>query len=168
LTEINSRSPHRPILAAKENAMFKHILVPTDGSKLALKGVKSGMRLARALGARVTGLYVVPPYLPPMYGEGAMYAPGLSEREYKRNGVRAARHAFEAVIREARAAGVPFVTKTLYSAPAWEGILRAARSGKCDAVVIASHGRGGLGGLLLGSETQRVLARSKIPVLVVR
>ena len=148
--------------------MFKHILVPTDGSKLALKGVKAGMRLARVLGARVTGLYVVPPYLPPMYGEAAIYMAGHSEREYKRNGMRAARHAFEAVIREARLAGVSFATKTIYSAPAWEGILRAARSGKCDAVVIASHGRGGLGGLILGSETQRVLAHSKIPVLVMR
>ena len=148
--------------------MFKHILVPTDGSKLALKGVKAGMRLARRLGARVTGVYVIPPYLPPMYGEAAIYVPGLSAREYKRNGMRAARRAFEAVIREARLAGVPFATKTVYSAPAWEGIVRAARSGRCDAVVMASHGRGGIGGLILGSETQRVLAHSKVPVLVVR
>jgi nucleotide-binding universal stress UspA family protein len=113
-------------------------------------------------------VYVIPPYLPPMYGEAAIYVPGLSAREYKRNGVRAARRAFEAVIREARLAGVPFATRTVYSAPAWEGIVRAARSGKCDAVVMASHGRGGIGGLILGSETQRVLAHSKIPVLVVR
>jgi len=148
--------------------MFKHVLVPTDGSKLSMRGVKAGMRLARALGARVTGLYVVPPYLPPMYGEAAIYLRGHSEREYKRNGVRAARHALEPAAREARRARVPFTTRTIYSAPAWEGILRAARSGKCDAVVIASHGRGGLGGLFLGSETQKVLARSKIPVLVVR
>jgi nucleotide-binding universal stress UspA family protein len=148
--------------------MLKHILVPTDGSKLALKGIKSGMRLARALGARVTGLYVVPPYLPPMYGEAAIYVPGLSAREYKRNGMRAAHRALTAIVAEARKAGVPFITKTVYSAPAWEGILRAARSGRCDAVVMASHGRGGLGGLILGSETVRVLAHSKVPVLVVR
>ena len=56
--------------------MFKHILIPTDGSKLALKGIKAGARLARALGARVTGLYVVPPYVPPMYGEAAIYEIG--------------------------------------------------------------------------------------------
>lgn len=148
--------------------MLKHILVPTDGSKLALKGVKSAMRLARALGARVTGLYVVPPYRQPMYGEGAIYVPGLSPREYKQSGTRAARRALEQVIGEARKAGVPFVTRTVFNAPAWQGIVRAARSGKCDTVVMASHGRGGLGGLLLGSETQRVLAHSKIPVLVVR
>jgi nucleotide-binding universal stress UspA family protein len=148
--------------------MFKHILIPTDGSKLALKGIKAGVKLARALGARVTGLYVVPPYLPPMYGEGAIYVPGLSAREYKRNGARAAKKALAVVEIEARLAGVPFAAKVIYGALPWEGILRAVRSGKCDAVAIASHGRGGLGGLILGSETQRVLAHSKIPVLVVR
>jgi len=148
--------------------MFKHILIPTDGSRLALKGIKAGAKLARALGARVTGLYVVAPYAPPMYGEAAMYVPGLSARDYKRNGARAARKALAVVESEARRAGVPFAAKVIYSALPWEGILRAARSGKCDAVAIASHGRGGLGGLILGSETQRVLAHSKIPVLVVR
>jgi len=148
--------------------MYKHILIPTDGSKLALRGVKAGMRLARSLGARATGLYVVPPYLPPMYGEASIYLRGYSEREYKRNGERAARHALEPAAREARRARVAFAARTIYSAPAWEGILRAARSGKCDAIVMASHGRGGLGGLFLGSETQRVLAQSKVPVLVVR
>jgi nucleotide-binding universal stress UspA family protein len=148
--------------------MYKHILIPTDGSKLARKGVKAGMRLARALGARATGVYVVPPYQPPMWGEAAIYLPGLSASQYKRNGMRAARHAFEALIGEARSAGVPFVTKIIYSAPAWEGILRAARSGKCDAIVMASHGRGALGGLLLGSETQHVLTHGTIPVLVLR
>ena len=148
--------------------MFRHILVPTDGSKLALKGIKSGMRLARALGARVTGVYVIPPYLPPMYGEAAIYVPGLSKSQYKQNGMRAAKKAFAAVIAQARLAGVPFVTRTVFDAPAWEGILRAARSGRCDAVVMATHGRGGLGGLILGSETRGVLAHSRIPVLVTR
>jgi nucleotide-binding universal stress UspA family protein len=148
--------------------MFKHILIPTDGSRLALKGVKAGARLARATGARVTGLYVVPPYVAPMYGEGVVYVPGYSVTEYRRNGERAARRALAAVIAEARAAGVAFVTKVVHGRPAWEGIVRTARAGKCDAVVMASHGRGGLGGVILGSETQRVLAHSKIPVLVVR
>jgi nucleotide-binding universal stress UspA family protein len=148
--------------------MFKHILIPTDGSKLALKGIKAGARLARALGARVTGLYVVPPYLPPMYGEAVIYMPGPSAAQYKKNGARAAKKALAPVEIEARIAGAPFVTKVVYGALPWEGILRAARSGRCDAVVMASHGRGGLGGLILGSETVRVLAHSKIPVLVVR
>jgi nucleotide-binding universal stress UspA family protein len=82
--------------------------------------------------------------------------------------MRTAQKALAAVTSAARTAGVRSGTKTVYGALAWEGILRAARSAKCDLVVIASHGRGGLGGLILGSETQRVLAHSKIPVLVVR
>jgi nucleotide-binding universal stress UspA family protein len=147
--------------------MFKHILIPTDGSRLALKGVKAGARLARALGARVTGLYVIPPYVAPMYGEGAIYVPGYTVTEYKRLGAAAAKKALAAVISEARSAGVPFVTRAVIGRP-WEGILRAARAGKCDALVMASHGRGGIGGVILGSETQRVLAHSKIPVLVIR
>ena len=148
--------------------MFKHILIPTDGSKLALKGVKAGARLARSLGARVTGLYVVPPYTPPVYGEGAIYIPGYSMREYKEQGARAARKALAAVHSEARRAKVRVAAKVLYDRPAWDGILAAARAGRCSAIVMASHGRGGLGGLILGSQTQRVLAKSKIPVLVVR
>jgi len=148
--------------------MFKHILIPTDGSRLAQKGAKAGARLARAIGARVTGLYVVPPYVAPMYGEGAIYVPGYTVSEYKRQGAAAAKKALAGVIKEARAAGVRCASKVVQGKPAWEGILSAARSARCDAVVMASHGRGGLGGVILGSETQRVLAHSKIPVLVVR
>ena len=148
--------------------MFKRILVPTDGSKLALKGVKAAAKLARSLGARLTGVYVVAPYMPPMYGEAALYVPGLSPNEYKKNAERAAKKALDAIQAEARRVGAPFTARIVYDALPWEGILRAARAGKCDAVVMASHGRGGLGGLILGSETQRVLAHSKIPVLIVR
>jgi nucleotide-binding universal stress UspA family protein len=148
--------------------MFKRILVPTDGSKLALKGVKAAAKLARPLGARLTGVYVVAPYMPPMYGEAALYVPGVSPGEYKKNAERAAKKALDAIQAEARRAGAPFTGKIVYDALPWEGILRAARAGKCDAIVMASHGRGGLGGLILGSETQRVLAHSKIPVLIVR
>jgi nucleotide-binding universal stress UspA family protein len=148
--------------------MFKRILVPTDGSKLALKGVKAAAKLARPLGARITGVYVIAPYLPPTYGEAAMYVPGLSPTEYRKNAERAAKKALDAIQVEARQAGAPFAAKVVYNALPWEGILSAARAGKCDVIVMASHGRGGLGGLILGSETQRVLAHSKIPVLIVR
>ena len=56
--------------------MFKHILVPTDGSRLATRGARAGIRLARALSARVTALYVIPRYVPPVYGEAAIYEIG--------------------------------------------------------------------------------------------
>jgi nucleotide-binding universal stress UspA family protein len=148
--------------------MFKHIMVPTDGSRLAARGVKAGIKLAKALGARVTGVYVIPRYVPPMYGEAAIYVPGLSPREYERITERQAKKALAAVEIEARLAGVSCTTKFIVETPAWKGLLRAAKSSRCDALAMASHGRGGLGGLILGSETQRVLAQSRIPVLVVR
>jgi nucleotide-binding universal stress UspA family protein len=148
--------------------VYKHILIPTDGSGLAAKGVKAGVRLARQLGARVTGLYVAMPYRPPMYGEGAIYVPGLSPREYKRITEKEASKALAAVVREARAARVRCVTQHVTEASPWKGILRVARSRRCDVISMASHGRGGLGELLLGSETMRVLTQSKIPVFVTR
>ena len=148
--------------------MFRKILVPTDGSRLASKGVKAGVRLAAGLGARVIGVYVIPPYTPPLYGEAAMYIAGTDPQDYKKMSERQARKVLAAVEIEAQAAGVPCETQFVMSAQPWEGILKVARAKKCDAVAMASHGRGGLGGLLLGSETSRVLAHSKIPVVVYR
>ena len=149
--------------------MFKHILIPTDGSKLAGKGVKAGVKLARALGAKVTGLYVIFPYVPPIYGEAAMYyVPGLSPQESKKIYEQQAARALAGVQNEAKAARVRCDVKHVTAGRPWEAILRTARLAKCDAVVMASHGRSGFGGAILGSETTRVLASSKIPVLVVR
>ena len=148
--------------------MFKHILIPTDGSKLAAKGIKAGVKLAADLGARVTGIYVVTPYVPPVYGEAAIYYTGFSPKEYKDISTKAAKKALAAVEIEAQTAGVPCATHLVSESQPWEGILKAARGRKCDAIVIASHGRGGVSGLILGSETQHVLAHSKIPVLVIR
>ncbi len=149
--------------------MFRHILIPTDGSKLAAKGVKAGVGLAKALGAKVTGLYVIFPYVPPVYGEAALYyAPGLSPQESKKLYEKQAKKALAAVEIEAQRARVPCRTRFVTQDQPWKAILRTARSSKCDAIVMASHGRGGIGGLILGSETTRVLASSKIPVLVIR
>ena len=148
--------------------MFRHILVPTDGSRLAAKGVKAGVRLAKALGARVTGVYVKFPYLPPAYAEAAMYIPYMDEKAYRKVAETQARKALAVVEAEARKARVRCATRSAMTARPWEAILKAARAGKCDGIVMATHGRGGLGGLILGSETQRVIAHSKIPVLVTR
>jgi nucleotide-binding universal stress UspA family protein len=137
--------------------MFKHILLPVDGSALAMKGARAGVRLAKALGARVSALYVIPPYVPPM-----------EPQEYRRITEKQAGKALAAAEAEARAAGVRCKSLFLTDSQPFKGILRAARSQKCDAIAMASHGRGGLGGLILGSETTRVLAHSKIPVIVIR
>lgn len=148
--------------------MFKHVLIPTDGSPLAAKGAKAGVRLAKALGARVTGVYVIPPYVPMLFAEGARFRPGDSPQDYKRASEKAAKKALAAVEIEAQTGGVPCDTRFVTGERPWQGILQVARSRKCDLICMASHGRGGLGGLILGSETQRVLANSKIPVLVIR
>jgi len=148
--------------------MFKHVLISTDGSRLAAKGVKAGVKLAAALGARVTGVCVTPPWRIPMYSEGAGAARMVSPAQYKDDMERAARKALSLVEIEAEAAGVPWSTLHATADRPWQGILKSAAGRKCDAIVMASHGRGGLGGLLLGSETTRVLAGTKLPVMVIR
>jgi nucleotide-binding universal stress UspA family protein len=148
--------------------MYKHSLVSTDGSRLSLKGIKAGVRLAAALGAKVTGVYVIPPWRTPMYSEGATYGVPRSPAQYREATEKAARKALAVVEIEAETAGVTCATQFVTAERPWEGILRVAKAKHCDLLSIASHGRGGLGGLLIGSETQRVLAHSKLPVLVTR
>ena len=148
--------------------MYKHILLPTDGSPLAAKGAKAGVKLAEAVGARVSAVYIAMPYTPAVYGDAAVYYAGPSPKEHKQFSEAAAKKAFGPIEAAAGNAGVACAKQLLFERKPWEGILKAARSRKCDVIVMASHGRGGLGGLVLGSETQRVLAHSKIPVLVIR
>ena len=147
--------------------LYAHILLPTDGSSLATRGAKAGVQLAKALGAKVTVVYVGMPYASMVYGEAMVYV-GPSPREHKRLSEEAAKKAFAPVALEAKRVGVDCATLLEVDSKPWEGILKTARSRKCDAIVMGSHGRSGLGGLLLGSATQRVLAHSKIPVLVIR
>lgn len=148
--------------------MFKHILLPVDGSKLALKGARAGIKLAKALRARVTAVYVIPPFMPIAYGDAAVYVPALSPLEYRKATEKSARKVLAAVEAEAKKARVRCRTRHLTAARVYDGILRTAKKARCDCVAMASHGRGGLAGVLLGSETTRVLAHSKVPVLVLR
>jgi nucleotide-binding universal stress UspA family protein len=133
--------------------MYRNILLPTDGSRLAAKGVRAGVRLAQTLGARVTGVYVVAPH---------------ALEPYRRERRQAAKKALAALEIEAQTAGVPCQTRIVTSPKPHAGILRAARAAKCDAIAMASHGRGAVSGLILGSETARVLSHSRLPVLVTR
>jgi len=148
--------------------MFRHILIPTDGSKLAGKGVRAGVRLAKALGARVSGVYVMLPTRARGYDDTAIFYAGISARGWRHSFDQAARAALAAIEKEARAAGVACSTSIVHYREPWKGILEAAHRRRCDAIALASHGRGGIGRLLLGSEAQQVLARSRIPELVVR
>lgn len=145
--------------------MFKNILIPTDGSALSRKAIKAGVALARAIGARVTGFYSPEQYEILAYGE--YFPPDLMSRaEWDNRSRKTAARFLGAIEKEAKAAGVKYDGFSLDSVTPWEAIVGAARKKKCDLIFMSSHGRTGLSGLLLGSQAAKVLAHSKIPVLV--
>jgi nucleotide-binding universal stress UspA family protein len=145
--------------------MYKHILVPTDGSPLSLKAARAAARLAKPLKARITAFYVIEPFTPPMSAEGMAFRMQQDIREYEQG---ARRSADRALAKAATAAGGKCDTAAVVHENPWEAIIKAADSKKCDLIVMASHGRRGISALLLGSETQKVLTHSKTPVLVCR
>jgi len=148
--------------------MYKHILVPTDGSKLSVKAIRTAARLAELCGAKLTGLCVTPPYVAPVHAEGMTYGM-VSPRSYKDLKEKEAKKALAVVDIEAQTSGVAALSKiSLTADQPWKAIIGVARSKRCDLIVMASHGRRGLSALLLGSETAKVLTHSKTPVLVCR
>ncbi len=150
-------------------ASHKHILVPTDGSRLSLKAAKEAASLAKDLKARITAVYVIPPWSPPLQDESSiMYSAVYNEAAYRKATEAHAGKILDKIVAAAAAAKVRCDKVVVSNGHAWEGIIQAARKAKCDLIVMASHGRGGLGGVLLGSETQKVLTHSKTPVLVCR
>jgi nucleotide-binding universal stress UspA family protein len=146
--------------------MYRNILVATDGSRLSAKAVTHAIALARALGATLTGFYASPDYPLPAYADGVMYDP-VSPKEYAAMCKKEADRILNAVGAKAKAAGIQFTAAQAIAEAPWEAILAATRKQKCDAIVMASHGRRGVSALLLGSETQKVLTHSKLPVIVV-
>lgn len=148
--------------------MFKHILVPTDGSKLSAKAIRSAAELAKACSAKLTGIYVIAQYEPPVYSEGAVLGMPVSRRVYQESAQKTAKKALAVVEIESQTAGVDSSTVSVVADQPWRAIIDAAKKKRCDAIVMASHGRRGLAGLLLGSETVKVLTHSRIPVLVCR
>jgi nucleotide-binding universal stress UspA family protein len=147
--------------------MFKRILIPTDGSKVADRAVKAGIRFAREIGARVVGYSAIEPVPAYYYGEGSMID-GRLIAELDRQSKAAAEKALAAMAKAAKAARVRFDSLCDKPGTAYDGIIAAARRKKCDAIFMASHGRSGLARLVMGSVTQKVLVHSKIPVLVYR
>lgn len=149
--------------------MFKRILVPTDGSSLARKALGEALELALGLGASITGVYVAAPFVRATYTEGdARLSAAFNAKAHRKLVEADANKALRVLERAARKANVPCRTRLITDTRPWRGILRAARAARCDAIVMSSHGRGAVAGLILGSETTHVLARSKLPVLVVR
>ncbi|MES2992485.1 MAG: universal stress protein [Pseudomonadota bacterium] len=145
--------------------MFKHILVPTDGSPLSESAVMKGIELAHALGARVTGLHVTPHF------HVLTYRPDMLEEtreEFDRDSRAAADRHLAFVRKTADEMGVPCATLRTVSEEVDQSIIDTAREHACDLIVMASHGRRGLGRVLMGSQTQRVTTHSNVPVLVCR
>ena len=147
--------------------MFKHLLVPTDGTDFSLSAVRRAVSFASDAGARVTFLHVEHAF-PALYcGEGAIMdasAPAVFHEQADRQ----AHHILDEAGSIAVDAGVAFDVQTLVSESPYLAIIEAAETHGCDLIFMASHGRSGLGHLLLSSETEKVLRHTKIPVLVHR
>ncbi|MBX3697417.1 MAG: universal stress protein [Dokdonella sp.] len=145
--------------------MFKHILVPTDGTELATEALKNAIKLAGQSGASLTCLHVMPDYDALGY---QMEMLAITREAY----LSAARERVERTLAEASKlaaqAGVKMeVRSTVHNHP-WRAIVDETDGAGCDLIAMASHGRGGIESLLIGSETQKVLTHSRVPVLVFR
>ena len=146
--------------------MYKHILVPTDGSELSLKAAKAAARLAKTLEAKMTAVYVIPDYMPQFASEDVvLYNEDLSPELYRKATEKSAR---EALTKVEKAAGVKIQKIFVNNDQPWRGIIDTAKAKKCDLIVMASHGRKGISALVIGSETNKVLTHSRTPVLVCR
>jgi nucleotide-binding universal stress UspA family protein len=147
--------------------MFRRILVPTDGSELSTESAKAAIKLAEENGAALVVLNVQPVYRPPVVAEVPV-ADVFSQEEYEKGALEVGGKVLADVAALAAAASVPCKTIALLDASPYEAIIRVAREEGCDLIFMASHGRRGMAGLILGSETQKVLTHCKIPVLVHR
>ena len=147
--------------------MYKHIMIPTDGSELSDKAINAGVDFAKEVHARVTGFTAVPEYKVPSEIE-LMSRHGVSLEQYERDARKQAEAALQKIADRARAAGVEYDAEHTQSDRPHEAIVRAALKRGCDLIFMASHGRRGISALVHGSQTQGVLAHSTIPTLVYR
>jgi nucleotide-binding universal stress UspA family protein len=150
--------------------MYKHILISTDGSEVAQKGVDHGLSLAKSLGARATVVTVTERF--PVFAQAGIagaWAPAPVEMaQYEAAQKEIAQKVLAAVEAAADKLGVPAETVHVAEAYPAEAIVDLAKARDCSLIVMASHGRRGLRRLVLGSQTSEVLANSPVPVLVVR
>jgi nucleotide-binding universal stress UspA family protein len=150
------------------DTLFKHILVPSDGSEPSQRAAHVAVDLAKRLGARITALHAMQPQalvVPDMTG-GFTYL--MPDELYERAVKAQARTITDGITQLARSANVPCDTVTMTSGVPWQAIIDTAAARGCDAIVMASHGRTGVSALLMGSETTKVLTHCKLPVLVTR
>lgn len=147
--------------------MYKHILVPTDGSTLSLRAAKNAVRLAQAHGARITAFYAAPEYHANIAGDylPANFVPlSVFQTQIRKTADKYLGQIKKmAAVMQVACAGTSVSSDSPYKA-----IIKAAKAGKCDLIFMASHGRRGIAALLIGSETNKVVTHCKTPVLVYR
>jgi nucleotide-binding universal stress UspA family protein len=145
--------------------MYKHILIATDGSELAQKAVTHGLALAKSLGAKVTVVTVTSIF--PTGPYSSIPFPSMIER-YEAAAAESAAKILVTISKTAEKLGVPCATTHVKDETPTEGILGTAAQNGCDLIIMASHGRGGMARLLLGSQALKVVTLSPIPVLICR
>jgi nucleotide-binding universal stress UspA family protein len=145
--------------------MFKHLLLPTDGSAASEVAIGKVMALAKESGARVTGLHVIQPFH--VFGYDVEMIESTNVTYMAQAQARAERY-LKSIDKAAKESAVPCETQVVTHEHPYEAIISTAKARGCDLIVMCSHGRSGMKGLLLGSETQKVLAHSTLPVLVLR
>ena len=145
--------------------MFKHLLLPTDGSQSSEAAIRKGIEFAKETHARVTGFCVIPEFHVFTYRTEMLED---TVEQYAKDSRAHAEQYLGVIEKEAKEAGVPCDTALATSDHPYEEIIKAAKDRGCDLIMMASHGRRGLGAVLIGSETQKVLTHCEIPVLVYR
>ena len=145
--------------------MFKHILLPTDGSELSEAAIQKGVQFAKSINAHLTGFHVILPFH--VFTVQTEMLEDTKE-QYERQSKVQAEQFLGTIKKAAEKAGVRCDTEYVTSNHPYEMIIKAAEKRGCDLIMMASHGRRGVQGLLIGSETQKVLTHTKIPVLVFR
>ncbi len=143
---------------------YKHILIPTDGSEVTSKAVEAAVSLAKALGAQLSAITVKEPF---PYGAISEFQPSPPQEFFDAQ-ERHTESRLRALVNAAQAAGVDCKAYAVEAAQPWEAIIEQAKVLGCDLIVMASHGRRGVAAVLIGSQTQRVLHHSPIPVLCVK
>ncbi|MGI4721337.1 MAG: universal stress protein [Janthinobacterium lividum] len=145
--------------------MYKRLLLPTDGSDASRRAILAGVGFAQSVGAEVVAMTATPEFHP--FTTNAVMLEQTPE-QFAQSSRENGRRLLDEVAALARNAGVPCTSVQSVSDSPYEAIIAAARENRCDLIVMASHGRRGINALLLGSETQKVLVHSAIPVLVHR
>ena len=145
--------------------MYKHVLIATDGSDFALRAARHGLQLAKSASAKIAVITVTPPWHAISLSEIAL---GNAEEQYSQRINKYAEDLLAKVSTIARELGLACEVIHVNHERAYEAIIDTARKRGCDLIVVGSHGRRGIAGLVLGSETVKVLTHSKIPVLVYR